>query len=48
MTPIGIVFCVKDARYQDGVRNNSEFRDETYNPPKNDEVLFEQSGEDDR
>ncbi len=37
-----------DTRYQLGIRNKSEVRDETYKPPKNDEVLFEQSGEDDR
>ncbi len=33
-----------DARYQRGIRNSSEFGDETYEPPKNDEILFEQSG----
>ncbi len=37
-----------DARYQRGIRNKSEVSDEAYKPPKNDEVLLEQSGEDDR
>ncbi len=36
------------ARYQRGIRNKSEFGVETYEPLKNDEVLFEQYGEDDR
>ncbi len=36
-----------DACYQPRIRNKSEFRDEIYKPPKNDEILFEQSGEDD-
>ncbi len=36
-----------DARFWRGIRNKSEFRDQTYDPPKNDEILFEQSGEDD-
>ncbi len=36
-----------DACYQRGIGNNSEFRDETYEPLKNDEILFEQSWEDD-
>ncbi len=36
-----------DARYQRNIRNKSEVRDETHKPPKNDEILYEQSREDD-
>ncbi len=36
-----------DARYQRGIRNKSKFKDKTYEQPKNDEILFEQSGKDD-
>ncbi len=36
-----------DALSLHGIRNKIELTDETYELPKNDEILFKQSGEDD-